>query len=49
MRRLIELARRLSQDGKAMTSLEYGLMAATISAVFMFGLPALLGPLGLMP
>ena len=30
-----------------MTDLEYGLAAATISAVFMFGLPALLSALGL--
>jgi Flp pilus assembly pilin Flp len=48
MRRFFDLARSLRRDAKAMTSLEYGLVAATISAVFIFGLPALLGALGLM-
>jgi Flp pilus assembly pilin Flp len=48
MPRLLELARSLRRDVRAMTSLEYGLLAATISAVFIFGLPALLGAVGLM-
>lgn len=47
MRRVIELARHLHRDNKAMTSLEYALMAATISAVFMFGLTNLFAALGL--
>jgi Flp pilus assembly pilin Flp len=32
-----------------MTSLEYGLAAVTISAVFMVGMSALFSALGLMP
>lgn len=47
MRRLVELAVSLHRDVRAMTSLEYGLLAATISAVFIFGLPALLDAMGL--
>jgi Flp pilus assembly pilin Flp len=48
MNRLIEQARSLRRDARAMTSLEYGLLAAMVSAIFMFGLPPLLSAMGLM-